>query len=170
MTVLIAGATVVNVTGAEAATPNGTPPSFTRVPAENGYVLATVPVSTGCPRRARGWRRSGAIASQPARCSQRNMRTSAPRSFTRWHRRFRPPLERGPVLTTYHQRDRHAHRQCPTPLVGHPQPRYLLEGHLAAWRGCTRLWSRLPQTEAIAAQAATGARQASAAAPCSRSP
>ena len=46
----------------------------------------------------------------------------------------------------------------------------LLERHLAPWRGCTRLWSRLPQTEAIAAQAATGARQASAAATCSRSP
>jgi hypothetical protein len=44
---LLGGAAVVNVTGAAAATPNGTPPSMARVPAENRYVLAIVPVSTG---------------------------------------------------------------------------------------------------------------------------
>jgi hypothetical protein len=43
MTVLIAGAAVMNVTGADAATPNGTPPSIASVPAENGYVRATGP-------------------------------------------------------------------------------------------------------------------------------
>jgi hypothetical protein len=32
--ILVRGAAVVNVTGTEAATPNGTPPSITRVPAE----------------------------------------------------------------------------------------------------------------------------------------
>jgi hypothetical protein len=33
---LLRGAAVVNVTGAAAATPKGTPPSMARVPAENG--------------------------------------------------------------------------------------------------------------------------------------
>jgi hypothetical protein len=36
----------VNVSGDEAATPNGTPPSIASVPADHGYVCATVPVST----------------------------------------------------------------------------------------------------------------------------
>jgi hypothetical protein len=43
---LLQGAAVVNVTGAAAATPNGTPPSSTSVPAEKGWLRATVPVST----------------------------------------------------------------------------------------------------------------------------
>ena len=69
MAVLVLGASVVNVTGAEAAPPNGTPPSIVSVPADQGYVRATVLVSTRSPRRGSGACRSGTTASQPARCS-----------------------------------------------------------------------------------------------------
>jgi hypothetical protein len=90
----------VNVSGDEAATANGTPPSIAGVPADQGYVRATVPVSTPAQANLEALdlaARLAALAPDQPTSPPADALEALRRHFTRWLARL---AERSRLLPT----------------------------------------------------------------------